>query len=80
MNKAIPEGGRAVKCARCGHQWRLIPDYSAEEAEEPASPENHEEPVERAAPFARVENRSWSSGEDDAETRTSFDTGGGVTI
>jgi hypothetical protein len=25
MNKAIPEGGRSVKCARCGHQWRLVP-------------------------------------------------------
>lgn len=25
MNKAVPEGGRFVKCARCGHQWRLVP-------------------------------------------------------
>ena len=34
MNKAIPEGGRSVKCARCGHQWRLVPDGYAEEAPE----------------------------------------------
>ncbi len=26
MNKAVPEGGRSVKCARCGHQWRLVPE------------------------------------------------------
>ena len=30
MNKAIPEGGRSVKCARCAHQWRLVPDEPEE--------------------------------------------------
>jgi predicted Zn finger-like uncharacterized protein len=30
MNKAIPEGGRSVKCARCAHQWRLLPDEPEE--------------------------------------------------
>jgi hypothetical protein len=45
MNKAIPDGGRSVKCARCGHQWRLLPDEPEEltealetEAEAQASP------------------------------------------
>jgi predicted Zn finger-like uncharacterized protein len=33
MNKAIPEGGRSVKCARCGHQWRLLPDEPEELAD-----------------------------------------------
>jgi predicted Zn finger-like uncharacterized protein len=42
MNKPIPEGGRSVKCARCGHQWRIVPDEPEElteayEAEEPAA-------------------------------------------
>ncbi len=26
INKAIPEGGRNVKCARCAHQWKLTPE------------------------------------------------------
>src|SRR5688572_19321717 len=30
MNKAIPEGGRSVKCARCGHQWRIKPEEPEE--------------------------------------------------
>jgi len=33
MNKGIPEGGRYVKCARCAHQWRLLPDEPEELAE-----------------------------------------------
>jgi predicted Zn finger-like uncharacterized protein len=33
MNKAIPEGGRSVKCARCGHQWRIAPEEPEELAE-----------------------------------------------
>ncbi|MEJ2124944.1 MAG: zinc-ribbon domain-containing protein [Alphaproteobacteria bacterium] len=31
MNKAIPEGGRYVKCARCGHQWRVSPEMPLDE-------------------------------------------------
>ncbi len=30
MSKPIPEGGRYVKCARCGHQWRVVPEDDAE--------------------------------------------------
>jgi predicted Zn finger-like uncharacterized protein len=33
MNKPIPEGGRSVKCARCGHQWRIAPEVPEELAE-----------------------------------------------
>lgn len=43
MNKPIPEGGRYVKCARCGHQWRMLPEEPEELVEElelePDSPE-----------------------------------------
>jgi predicted Zn finger-like uncharacterized protein len=38
MNKAIPEGGRSVKCARCGHQWRIAPE-EPEELSEPLDDE-----------------------------------------
>lgn len=38
LNKAIPEGGRPVKCARCGHQWQLVPDVEDEELLELAEP------------------------------------------
>jgi len=31
LNKPIPEGGRHVKCARCAHQWLLVPDTAADE-------------------------------------------------
>lgn len=34
MNKPIPEGGRSVKCARCGHQWRMVPEEPEELIEE----------------------------------------------
>ncbi len=32
LNKDIPEGGRYVKCARCGHQWRVSPEASLDDA------------------------------------------------
>lgn len=38
MNKAIPEGGRSVKCARCGHQWRMLPPEEPEELTEALDP------------------------------------------
>jgi predicted Zn finger-like uncharacterized protein len=31
LNKPIPEGGRNVKCARCEHQWLLVPETDADE-------------------------------------------------
>jgi hypothetical protein len=49
MNKPIPEGGRSVKCARCAHQWRIVPEEPEElteafEAEESAAaPEGGEQ-------------------------------------
>jgi predicted Zn finger-like uncharacterized protein len=30
MNKSIPDSGRHVKCARCGHQWHLVPESEVE--------------------------------------------------
>ncbi|WP_125461857.1 MULTISPECIES: zinc-ribbon domain-containing protein [Rhodomicrobium] len=41
MNKAIPEGGRSVKCARCGNQWRLVPEGVVEETIELDEPEHN---------------------------------------
>jgi predicted Zn finger-like uncharacterized protein len=41
MNKDIPEGGRHVKCARCGNQWRLVPEGYVEETIEPDSAEHN---------------------------------------
>ncbi len=60
MNKAIPEGGRSVKCARCGHQWRIKPDEpeelsdAIEEADEhaAAAPEQYTAPAEPAWPYS----------------------------
>ena len=43
MNKAIPEGGRSVKCARCGHQWRVAPEEPEELAEALIEEEEHGE-------------------------------------
>jgi predicted Zn finger-like uncharacterized protein len=37
LNKPIPEGGRPVKCARCAHQWRLLPEHALEDADEEAA-------------------------------------------
>ena len=41
-------GGRELRCAKCGHQWRYVPGPAAvERAPEPAPPEP---PLERPAP------------------------------
>lgn len=60
MNKPIPEGGRSVKCARCGHQWRLAPESTEEEADIPAIEEQSQageaeqrDPFDRAADYMR---------------------------
>jgi hypothetical protein len=60
MNKPIPEGGRSVKCARCGHQWRLTPENTEEEAEIPLMEEQPQpgeaeqrDPFDRAADYMR---------------------------
>ena len=60
MNKPIPEGGRSVKCARCGHQWRLVPENTEEEAEILAIEEQSQageaeqrDPFDRAADYVR---------------------------
>jgi predicted Zn finger-like uncharacterized protein len=58
MNKDIPEGGRHVKCARCGNQWRLVPEGYVEEtmeldeaeddalgAQEPSPSESGRQPI-----------------------------------
>ena len=37
---AIPEGGRKVRCASCGHSWPQMPEEaSAEDGETVAAPE-----------------------------------------
>jgi hypothetical protein len=51
MNKAIPDGGRSVKCARCGHQWRMLPPEEPEELIETLEPEP--DPAEAAASALR---------------------------
>jgi hypothetical protein len=61
MNKPIPEGGRSVKCARCGHQWRLAPENAFEETEllgEEADTQDTagaepQDPFDRAADYVR---------------------------
>ncbi len=49
MSKAIPEGGRSVKCARCGHQWRLVPDGAGEDGASEAGEEHGGSVAEQAA-------------------------------
>lgn len=72
MNKAIPEGGRSVKCARCGHQWRLLPDEPEElidtlESEDDAPPPRNQPAASaheaRPAPSVDVEEgvASWEA-------------------
>jgi hypothetical protein len=60
MNKAIPEGGRSVKCARCGHQWRITPEEPEELTEAldddfqdhaPGAGQEHHAPAAEAAPM-----------------------------
>jgi predicted Zn finger-like uncharacterized protein len=55
LNKPVPEGGRSVKCARCAHQWRLVPEDAAEEvvAQEETSVPQQEAPAEHHEIFAR---------------------------
>lgn len=68
MGKPIPEGGRNVKCARCAHQWRLLPEKPEEEAEaltfEQIAPVEAETPAytqssEAAEEPSVAERRSW---------------------
>lgn len=71
MNKAIPEGGRSVKCARCGNQWRLVPEGFVEETIEPDAAEHN--PV-GAAPAEGVD---WQPPRESAsETSRAFSQGG----
>lgn len=45
INKAIPEAGRNVKCARCAHQWKLLPaDALPDDEEIEAASPQHSEP------------------------------------
>jgi predicted Zn finger-like uncharacterized protein len=45
INKAIPEAGRNVKCARCAHQWKLTPaDALPDDDETEAASPPHSEP------------------------------------
>ena len=55
MNKDIPEGGRHVKCARCGNQWRLVPEGYVEETIEPDEAEHN--PVAAQQPFSFEQSR-----------------------
>ena len=62
MNKDIPEGGRHVKCARCGNQWRLVPEGHVEETigpdeaeHNPVAPQPQFSPERSAVPNAAHE-------------------------
>jgi hypothetical protein len=55
MNKEIPEGGRYVKCARCGNQWRLVPEGYVEQTIEPDTVEDN--PVAPQRPFSFEDSR-----------------------
>jgi hypothetical protein len=55
MNKDIPEGGRHVKCARCGNQWRLVPEGFVEETIELDEPEHNQ--VAPQPPFSFEQSR-----------------------
>ena len=55
MNKDIPEGGRHVKCARCGNQWRLVPEGYVEETIELSEAEHN--PVAPQRPFSFEQSR-----------------------
>jgi len=63
MNKDIPEGGRHVKCARCGNQWRLVPEGHVEETIEPDEAEHNP-----------VDARQQSSAEHRHEQTTAHET------
>ena len=67
MNKPIPEGGRSVKCARCGHQWRLLPDEPEELSE---ALEVEADPASAAAPGAA---RPAMAGPETAEAAARFE-------
>ncbi|NJM33881.1 MAG: hypothetical protein HC850_03290 [Rhodomicrobium sp.] len=43
MNQPVPEGGRLVKCAKCAHQWRLVPEGAAEQTLELDEPEHNDD-------------------------------------
>lgn len=47
---AIPEGGRNVRCAACGHSWHQDPEVSATEEEPAPVSEPASEPGDPAAP------------------------------
>ncbi len=70
MNKPIPEGGRSVKCARCGNQWRLAPEGASEETIEAdmvednaVAPQGHfpPQPGHEAAAAWTPEPPAWGS-------------------
>ena len=73
MNKPIPDGGRYVKCARCGHQWRLVPEADAEATLEPDTSEYNPDPAaaddassESAAADDQHEyGQAWAQGADE---------------
>jgi predicted Zn finger-like uncharacterized protein len=62
MNKAIPEGGRPVKCARCGNQWRLLPEGYVDETLELETDEHNS-----VAPQSPPEHSREASPDEDAE-------------
>jgi predicted Zn finger-like uncharacterized protein len=66
MNKAIPEGGRSVKCARCGHQWRLVPEGYEEEAASGTGEEDGSAVADEAAQADMPQGAAATAAEDDA--------------
>jgi len=67
---AIPEGGRKVRCASCGHSWHQDPEEQASEA----APDDA---VEEAAPQADEAAPSTEHAESDDQTPEQFDIVGG---
>lgn len=42
---AIPDGGRKVRCASCGHSWHQMPEGQADQTDEAGAHEHAEEPA-----------------------------------
>ena len=61
---AIPEGGRKVRCAACGHNWHQLPEGTGEglEAETVPVPESAPEPGDPAAPATEFDEMPGEPG------------------
>jgi len=71
---AIPEGGRKVRCAACGHSWHQDPEASetSEDAVEAPQPQPQGEPSDFAEPAVPMPEPAPEPG-DPAAAATGFD-------